>query len=362
MSAPERFRAEEKELHLKNGAGRKLTVTLRQSRPGDEEGMIACIQDEYGDTYFKKELYERTYIRKEAESGHITFLIAETKAGEIAGMLTLREHTPEENICELASVVFRKKYRGYGLAMPFCRYGMRILRSCDYAAAYCLPVLFHDITQKVLYRFGMCATGFILNVFDLERIIHSYFNGKNTKHSMGVQVQAVGKTDAGRLYIPHEYQTFCSRIYMNLHVNFRLMPEGGKEDMPEQMPMESGLSYRQDETQSSMEICVCRVGADLYKRMEELHGKYPLRGRQTENVFLNINDPYAVSVCQRLRETGYFFTGLKPLCGENEYMILHHPGEVECFMEDYAVSPEFSKILKYVKRNYERREKEDERK
>ncbi len=36
----------EKELLLKNGKGEELTVILRERRPGDEEGMIACIRED----------------------------------------------------------------------------------------------------------------------------------------------------------------------------------------------------------------------------------------------------------------------------------------------------------------------------
>lgn len=355
-------RAKEMKLHLQSEMGRKLTVTLRQSRPGDEEAMIACIRDEYEDTYFRKELYDPIYIREAAESGQITFLTAETKAGEIAGMFVLKEYVPEENTCELASEILRKKYRGYGLAGLFYEYGLNLLLSRHYSAALCFPVLFHDITQKLAGRLGMRATGFLLNIFDLERIRHSYLNGKNTKHSVGVQILAVGKKDAGNVYIPQEHQALCGRIYKSLRVDFHMMPDTGRKDIQERMPSESELSYRQDEMQSSLEICIHRIGMDLPGRMEKIHRKYPLTGRQTENVLLNINDIHAVDTYRSLTGSGYFFTGLKPLCGVYEYMILHHPGTVECFMEDYAVAPEFLKILKYVKRNYERREKEDEKK
>jgi hypothetical protein len=126
----------ERILHLQNAQGNPLKLRLRRYHEGDEAGMIACVRDEYGDTYFKRGFYDPEYLKKEAEE-HITFLVAETEEDGIAGMLILKSFAPEESMCEIASQIFRKKYRGYGLAMPFFEYGMEILLNRDYSAAYC---------------------------------------------------------------------------------------------------------------------------------------------------------------------------------------------------------------------------------
>lgn len=337
-----------RKLHLTNAEGKKLSVILRGYRPKDEEGMIACIRDEYGETYFKQDFYRPDFLKREAKSGHITFLVAETEKDGIAGMLILKEFAPEESMCEIASQIFRKRYRGYGLAMPFFEYGMEILLSREYSAAYCLPVVFHDTTQRLLYRLGLRATGFVLNVFDTEHIVHSYHNGKNTKHSQGIQIRAVGKRDAGTIYIPAKHRDFCSRVYENLEAAYHLAEEdtGSRKELP---PV-SELSFRQDEKQSSLEIRICRIGLDLPERMEALHRKFPLKEKQTANIFLNISDRNAVWAYQILAEAGYFFTGLKPLCSKNEYMVLHNPGDVAIYFEDYAVSEEFGEIRRYVQK------------
>lgn len=339
-------RCRAKKLQLLNEDGRKLTVLLREYRPGDEEGMIACIRDEYLDTYFKKNFYSPDYLRKEAESGQITFLVAQTRAGEIAGMLLLKEFAPKEQMCEVASQIFRKKYRGYGLAMPFFTYGMDILLRRNYSAAYCLPVLFHDTTQRLLFRLGFRATGFIWNVFDMEHISHSYQNGRNTKHSQGIQIRAVNKRDAGTLYMPKKYQAYCRSVYESLGVTYHMAEE--RADEKNNLPAVTELSYQQDDRQSSLEIRIYRIGADLTERLYALHQAFPLQGKQTANIFLNSNDPNAVGAYDSITDMGYFFSGLKPLCSEKEYMILHHAGEVKIYLEDYVISEEFLALSKQL--------------
>lgn len=355
-----------KVLHLKNKQERSLTITLRQYRPGDEEGMIACIRDEYGDSYFKRGFYEPIYIKEESDNGHIIFLVAQTKAGEIAGMLILKKFLPEENMCEIASQIFRKKYRGYGLAMPFFEYAMEILLKDKYSAAYCLPVLFHDVTQRLLYRLGLRATGLIMNVFNMKNVTHSYHNGKNTKHSQGIQIRAVDKQDAGTVYIPYEHQAFAAKVYDSLGVKYCIALESGDSlggvayeysDSLSGLPPQSLVSFWQNELQESLEINIYAVGADLANRIYDLHKKHPLKGGQTSNVFLNCSDKNAVWAYHVLGEAGYFFTGLKPMCGKDEYMVMHNPGEVEIYFEDYVVSSEFARLLNYVRKAYEDRKR-----
>lgn len=338
-------------LHLSNKAKVPITLRLRRSRPGEEKALIACIRDEYGDTYFKRSFYQPEYLRREAASGHITFFAAENLDGEIAGMMILKDFYPEESMCEIASQIFKKKYRGYGLSMPFFEYGMRVLQSRDYSAAYCLPVLFHDITQRRLYHFGLRATGMILHVFDVDKIRHSYDNGRNRKHSQGIQSMALTKRDAGVLYVPKEHKAFIENIYGRLHVKYSIHTEEANV----LFPMNGDMRYSYDAQQSSMEIRILSIGTETVERIKLLQASYPLKGKVTYNIFLNINDSNAIKAYHIFHDMGYFFTGLKCLCSDKEYMVLHHPGEVPVYLEDYVLSSEFAMLGAYVSKCYAKR-------
>lgn len=354
----------EQTLMLASRGKQPITVHLRLFRPGDENGMIACIRDEYGDTYFKTGFYDPEYLRREAEEGVITFLIAETDEDGIIGMMILKEFYPKESMCEIASQVFRKKYRGYGLAMPFFEYGMKLLLSRNYSAAFCLPVLFHDVTQRLLYRLGMRATGLVMNVFDMDHITHSYNNGRNRKHSQGIQIRAVGKRDAGVVYLPEEHYAFCRDIYASLGAVFtiaaadiRRIPDNEDceaQDRTRQLPVYTEMEYANDDLQHGLTIDIRRAGRDLAERIMKLHTRYPLQGKQTAVIFINCNDPGAVWAYEVLQEMGYFFTGLKPLCSEREYIVMHNEGEVQIYFEDYWVSGEFANLIGYVETCYKK--------
>lgn len=332
----------QRNLLLVNRKGESLIVTLRPCRLGDEEGMVACIRDEYADTYFKRDFYSPDYLAQEIRKGSMTFLVAETEEKRIIGMLLLKDFHPEESMCEIASQIFRKEYRGYRLAEPFFSFGMDILKTRSYSAVCSLPVLFHDVTQRLLFRQGLRATGFFLNVFYLPRMIHSYENGRNVKHSQGVQVMAMEKRTAGELYLPEEHREFCSHIYRTLGVTYQM------GEMKPRLRKKSDITWKENEEQFSLEIRIHEAGRDLRRSMELLESCFPVVGCQTINVCLNINDPNAQIAYLVLKEMGYFFTGLKPLCSDREYMVLHKDGEVETSFEDYVLTGEFRELADYV--------------
>lgn len=343
----------ERHLTLKNERGDVLEVLIRPYRPGDEHAMLCCIWDEYKDTYFKRDFYSPSYLANQAQNGSIRFYVADTCDDGVAGMMILKQFAPEESMCEIASQIFRKKYRGYHMSMPFFEYAMSILEHDDYSSVYCLPVLFHDITQRAMEKLGLHATGFIMNVFDMDNIVHSYDNGRNEKHSQGIQVKAHRKKDVGIIYIPAEHWMFVEEMYKTLGVTYRIID--CKPGIMEKIPEKSVLSYKEDSVQHNLEIRIHIAGQDLKQKICELHEAFPLRGKQTAGIFLNCSDLNAVWAYETLRKLGYFFTGMRPLCGKNEYMVLHNPGDVKIVFEDYHVNTEFARLLSYVKECYVKR-------
>ena len=74
-----------KYLELKRG-NEKINVCFRPMKDDDASVIVKCIQDEYGETYFKKSFYNESKIIKENADGHIRFFLAETDTKKIIGM------------------------------------------------------------------------------------------------------------------------------------------------------------------------------------------------------------------------------------------------------------------------------------
>lgn len=319
---------------------------LRLYQKGDEIGIIECVKNEYQDTYFKQWFYDKRSIEKSVADGNVIFLIAENNVDfnkkEIAGIMIVKDMNCG-NTCELASLIIKKKYRGYGLGTALTQYAIETAKSRLYSSALCLPVLFHTATQKIFHEYGFIDTGMILNVFDLEVITHSYDNGKNIKHSQGVQLLPLEKKNVGILFIPSEIKAFVKNIYNRLKVTYEIVTE--RQDV---LFSVSKLSCETNEKQHSVMLKVEIIGRDIVYRVNDVLSEKTFSDNWTANILINMKNSGAIWVYEKFREKGWFCTGMIPLQGRKEYLILHYPGKVISVFDDYKLTPELREIAEWI--------------
>lgn len=328
--------------------GRCIQVQFRPFQDKDAPELIRCIRSEYADTYFKRGFYTPETLIRENASGHIRFLTAELSDGGVAGMLALKRFLPREDMCEIASQIFKSEYRGFHMAWPFFQYGMEQIDRMDVSAVYCLPVVFHDITEVLMERIGLMPCGFAFSVFRMDVIHHSYPRDENFKHPQGIMVQPKSKRDGGRIFVPAEHSAFARDIYGSMKADC------APDSTAVPLTGESDLFFENDEIQKSCAIHVDRAGADLAARILAIRAANP-EPLQTFNVFLNISDESAVAAYEALTALGFFFAGFQPLCSAREIMVLHDPGSVPLYLDSLALTPRFQRVRDYIKPFYEKR-------
>ena len=323
----------------------ELKVHFRAFEVKDADEIVRCIFSEYQATYFKQSFYNAANLIREHNSGHIKFLVAETAQGDIAGMLALKRFLPRQNMCEIASEIFKPEYRGYGMAWPFFLYGMGMIDKMMVSAAYCLPVLFHDITQRLMERLGLMPCGFIFGAFYMPGIKHSYQRDDNLKHPQGIMIQKKQKQSVGVLYLPREQQDFVASLYSRLGVEFSTSTD--------HIPLcgNTELFWENDSVQKNCAIYIDHAGRDLQEKILFLKRKYT-EPAQTFNIFVDITSKDAVVVYEMLCSEGFFFAGIQPLCSKKEFMVMNNPGSIDIDMDSLVLTPSFCYIKNYVKQFY----------
>jgi hypothetical protein len=84
---------------------------------------------------------------------------------------------------------------------------------------------------------------------------------------------------------------------------------------------------------------------DILNKMLEQHSGV---ANQTFTVFLNLNDPACPQACRLLEERGFFFTGIQPLSGAYEYLLMHYSPSLPVPFDQIAVVPEFKERFEYI--------------
>lgn len=329
--------------------GARAVFLMRPFACGDEQGMIDCIRDEYADSYFKQDFYDPLRLREKALGRHYVFFVAEAE-GEIAGMeiFTLFcEHG--DDYIEPASQILRVRYRGFGLSAALVEYTFPLAKAMRPFALFVHAVTFHTITQKVCGAQGMRATGFRLGRFLTERMHNNYGRGRCPKYSEGIMILPVEKHEAGIVYVPEELDGVVSDCYDRLGMSYALCHE--RAPLPSS---HARLLISTDELQRMVMIRLEQYGADLTRQVQASLADCDQFG-WTCQIRLPVCDGCAITAYERLREIGFFFTGVQAACSDREWIYMQWCGDLELYLEDYALTGEFCRLRDEIKWFYTRR-------
>lgn len=327
----------------------RVVFTMRPFVSGDEQGLLDCIRDEYGESYFKRDFYDREKLREKAMGEQYVFFVAEAN-GEIAGMEIFALFTGHgDDYIEPASQILKQKYRGFGLAAELVAYTFPLAKAMKPKALFVHAVTFHSITQRVCQEQGMIPTGFRLGSFLAEKMNNSYPKGKCPKYSEGILILPVEKQSAGKVYLPQELHPYATNIYDRLGLSYEL--SGEKASFLQEHARISAVT---DELQRTVLIRILEFGEDLTDQIEKLMNGHT-QSLWTYQVTIPSDSGASVTAYEKLAEKGFFFTGIKAACGMQEQFYMQWCGEMMLCMEEYVLTDAFDQLRIQIQNFYDRR-------
>lgn len=342
------FPAVTKELYNEQ-KNESVVFSMRPFASGDEQGLLECIRDEYGDSYFKRDFYDVGKLREKAMGEHYVFFVAEA-GGEIAGMEIFALFTENgDDYIEPASQILKQKYRGFGLAAELVAYTFPLAKMMEPQALFVHAVTFHTITQRVCGEQGMVPTGFRLGSFLAEKMHNSYPKGNCPKHSEGIMILPVQKKQAGKVYLPAQLHAYAKNIYDCLGMSYELSDQ--KESFSQ---AHAKLSVVTDELQRTVLIQLLQLGDDLTDQIGKLMNSHtqPL---WTYQITISSDCPAALTAYDQLADMGFFFTGIKAACGTKEQFYMQWCGDMKLHMEEYMLTGAFDLLRVQIQAFYDRR-------
>lgn len=336
-------------MKFRNAAGKEITVRFREFQPCDASSVVALIRDEYGDTYRKRIMYDTDYIVRQCAEKNLFLYVAELESGEVIGTLGVKRNLPEDTSCSVVTGIILKPYRRYGIFFPLIKYVAAKIRKLENVTAIqCHSLMYHDITQKLVYQIGLKPCGFIASVTIAEKFQHSFAEVANAKLTLGILIRKHCKHDVGKIYLPAEHFDIAREIYSDLRLKVQISNDATN------LRGTTELICTNDERQQACTIEILSAGEDLGDVIRAIHAKYSGE-LQTFNIFLNISDAASITAYDALKQLGYFFTGFQPACKRHEVMILHNPRRVETDFDTLKIIPAFKPLKDYVKNCYESR-------
>ena len=328
---------------------RKITLTnhktaetkdfvLRPFLRGDADSVIEYVREEYGDTYYRREYYDRELLSETTENGELLLFLA-CCGDELCGIQSIIHH-PGETRLEAASQIFRKAFRGYGLPYELVKYTYMIAGLLHPSCIYASTVVFHNITQKMCEKIGMTPVAFNFGSHLTSKMSNSFMLGSSEKYAQAILIMPIDKRDAGNIYIHRDIERTVERLYRALGVDYNIISAADPDHEEERTDLTVSVNDREE----SISILIRTIGRDLMERIRDIlaghSGKY-----WTTQLILPVNSPCALSAYEELSKEGFFFTGIRALCSGVEQIYMQYTGKVYFNFEEYVLTDTFKELL-----------------
>jgi hypothetical protein len=224
------------------------------------------------------------------------------------------------------------------------------------SALFVHAAMYHPITQHVCESYGMEPVGFEIGSFLTEVMSNTFAMKEIRKYSAGAMCYPVEKKEAGTIYVPKEWQAYCCRVYDNLKVDVKMHSDMDAVDIPDTSEI---VVTDVNDMNRYIAIQVVRSGTDLAHRIRELMLEHTDGVHNpdawTYLVIIDIDSPEFLPLYESLKDMGFFFGGLQPLCGPHERAFLYWVGDLELQMEKYVVTEKFAIIRDSIMHFYRKR-------
>lgn len=307
------------------------------------EGLLACIREEYGDTYIDKRVYDLDWLMEETVEGHLLTAVAFTGSGEAAACICLRENPPFYGVGDLCMHVVRKPYRGYGVGTPLVAWIIALQETGRFTAIGSHNATFHTMSQRESYACGLRPCGMLFNLYLSRGFVHSHDN-IGEKLSYVVAAMPLDKREVS-LCMPEEHRAFAANYYRSVGVPVRFLPEEGPAPA-------SGMTVMEDREHCTLTLCLEACGADLEEQVSTLLARCEGQPMQTVSACLELSDTSASWGYRVLTGLGFHFSGLQPFCREKQYLLLHRPMGVDIPFERLCIDPAYQAMYDEIRASF----------
>lgn len=331
--------------------GKDIIVSFRPFEITDGPELRKCIADFYGNGYPYKKYLEPEFLWSKCREGNMTVLCGVMDSGEIVSVSALRFDGDFQGNAMLLLRVVKEKYRGLGIgaAQETCLFHELEKKSMLYSD-YADVMTHNAVSQGSLIRRGFVVCAIRPALYRKRIMIPGLAASEEDRLS---QVVMCRKESAGKpsvLYCPDEHRDAVESIYRKLNQPCILNSSGKNAEL------ENSLIIRKDEKEHGSSVWIIReAGTDFGEILRNEKIKRKEEGTDILICYLNAGRPGAENAYKKMKNAGFYFTGIKPLNADGEYLVMADTGQWKPGKDDICLHPEGEWLLRYIRGSLERR-------
>jgi GNAT superfamily N-acetyltransferase len=281
------------------------------------------VEKQYGNLNYDRTLYDEDKLYEGIAAKKYRFWLAVCDNNDI-GIVCLKENPNFTGTYEGCTLSVLPEYRRQGIAAKLMD-AMRETFGTLFASSVFYSILTTSTVEQTReYESGFIPTGLALDrfLFDLEAKNVQTETLPERRHHI-FMVKPLEKRTTAKLFIPLEIEDIVKSIYGNLDVTIgenEITPQKGKV-----------VEYPEN---AYVEIFGCEMNYN--------------NDDFSVNTYLDMTDRKCPERFNELIEGGWYFTGLKPLQKQAEYIIMHK-GDIKKSLDKTVTLTEFDDIKENIR-------------
>lgn len=327
--------------NLKTKSGKNLSFEILGGINA-VEGAVECLRSVYvsKDKYFNPKAFDPEWLKNEINAGRMHLFTIMLDDGMSIATCAAKKNTPFDDSLELGMLAVNPAYGRFGFGSKIFKHTFDECLRREYSLYYAYVVMHHSVSGKMLESFGFEPVGVIFADCNIKKNLVPCAVSQKQSHS--VYVKNEKNIGHASIYIPTHIKPFAQEVYESLGVSCVVNCD--------ELPLFSGdsvLECEQNEKHKTLDIYLWKCGDNLRQSINSLEGD--CSGElQTYNIFLNVKDPSAILGLRQLTELGYRFSGMIPLCGNHEFVIMTKTNNVLIDYNELKMSNKLQQLFERI--------------
>ncbi len=316
-----------------------MTFDMHIMRP--EEGMQVsqCLYDEFGYTYVNDIVYFPGRLAEATRTGALVPFTAVSDSGEVAAHVALVSNPHLTGTMELAMGVVKRRFRKASLMSRLTDMALSHAEASGLVSVNAQPVGYHPYTQRICEATSMGACAVCFN-YACSDMASTYGTGARMPLFWAVRMMGDVHRD---IHAPDEVRHIVDMVVRNCSLDRSLVPgsepPAGEGEVVTEVNGVLALS----------KTYVLSIGSDTYGVLRREHHRLKTEGMEVSDILINLQDPAAPWLYDRVKGLGYFCTGMLPASDRCDYLVMQR---ILVGTIDYSVfqtTPRFRELLDAVR-------------
>jgi serine/threonine-protein kinase RsbW len=315
---------------------------IRRIHPSEVHDISRLAYYAYKQSYIYENIYYPERVRQLNETNEFMSYVAVNKANdEIIGHCA---NVPESfsDLCELAGAFVNPAYRGAGCLKDLSKYQIQEMQEMDFSGVCAYAFTTHPYSQKAGFGLGLRESALFISrvtVVDFNKISSS----NKYRESWILMFYYFKNNDPKVVFVPRKHKNIIEKIYANLGIANRILNTvfNGKAVSKN----EAAIIETKVDLYFCAHIYIKEYGNDSIVNIRHSLKAFCSNRIETIYLYMPLDCPETSELCGDFEGMGFFFCGIKPGKGYQEWLVLQYLNNQIYPYEKLQFASEFGKEL-----------------